>query len=67
MQKRYFWNPATCNCKNGQYLASIVGNSVITCDEITEEMKAISKTSVPTKIVPTETFPIYFNKKKESL
>ena len=26
----YIWNPATCSCKNGKYLASTVGNSVIT-------------------------------------
>ena len=28
------WNPATCNCENGKYLASIMDDSVITCDEI---------------------------------
>ena len=30
----YFWNPAACSCKNGKYLASIIDDSVITCDEI---------------------------------
>ena len=24
----YLWNPATCNCKNGKYLASIIDDSV---------------------------------------
>ena len=32
--KDYIWNPAPCNCKNGKYLASIIDNSVITCDKI---------------------------------
>ena len=31
---KYFWNTVTCSCKNGKYLASIIDNSVITCDEI---------------------------------
>ena len=30
------WNPATCNCKNGKYLASIIDDSVVRCDEILE-------------------------------
>ena len=30
------WNPATCSCKNDRYLASIIDNSVITCEEITD-------------------------------
>ena len=30
----YIWNPATCSCENGKYLASIVDDSVITCDKI---------------------------------
>ena len=33
-EKSYVWNPATCNCENGKYLASIMDDSVITCDEI---------------------------------
>ena len=33
-EKDYIWNPATCSCKNGKYLAIIKGHSVITCDEI---------------------------------
>ena len=31
-QKDYIWNPSTCNCKNGKYLASIIDSSVIMCD-----------------------------------
>ena len=34
--RKHVWNPATCNCKNGKYLASIMDDSMITCDEIIE-------------------------------
>ena len=30
------WNPATCNCKNEKYLASIIDDSVVRCNEIAE-------------------------------
>ena len=36
-KKDYVWNPATCNCGNGKYLASIKDDSAIMCDEIIEE------------------------------
>ena len=36
MWKDYIWNPATWSCKNGKYLASIVDDSVMTCDKIIE-------------------------------
>ena len=48
-----FWNPAACSCENGKYLASILGDSTIICDEVIEsyeketnfnEKKAICKT-----------------------
>ena len=32
--KSYVWNPATCNCENGKYLASIMDDSAIICDEV---------------------------------
>ena len=35
-EKDYVWNPATCNRENGKYLASIMNDSVIKCDEIIE-------------------------------
>ena len=38
-KKDYIWNPCTCSCENGKYLASIINNSVIKCDEIMEETK----------------------------
>ena len=33
-EKDYIWNPATCSCENGKYLASIMDDSAIKCDEI---------------------------------
>ena len=36
-QKEYVWNLSTCNCENGKYLASIMDDSVIMCDEIIEK------------------------------
>ena len=35
-KKDYIWNPATCSCQKGKYLASIMDDSVIICDEIIE-------------------------------
>ena len=54
--KIYIWNPATCSCKNGKYLKSIIVDSVITCDEITDaEVKLYNE--------ETETVEINFNEK----
>ena len=33
-ERDYIWNPAICIYENGKYIASIIDNSVITCDEI---------------------------------
>ena len=33
-EKDYIWNPAVCSCKSGKYLASIIDDLVIMCDEI---------------------------------
>ena len=52
-QKCYIWNPATCSCENGKYLASFTDDSVITCDETKESYDKETKT------VPTN-----FNEKK---
>ena len=35
-EKDYVWNPATCSCKNGKYLARVMDDSVIMCDEVIE-------------------------------
>ena len=40
-KKDYVWNPATCNCENEKYLASIIDDSGIICDEVIDvEMKS---------------------------
>ena len=33
-------HPATKSCKNGKYLVSIIGDSVINCDEIVDAKEA---------------------------
>ena len=40
-KKNYIWNPTTCSCENGKYLASIIEDSVISFDEMVEETKNI--------------------------
>ena len=60
-EKDYIWNPATCSCENGKYLASIIDDSVITCDEITEETKTvITKCNEKKTICGTKTFYLPF-------
>ena len=34
VKKNYIQNPDTYSCKDGKYLASIIDDSVISCDEI---------------------------------
>ena len=36
-EKDQIWNPSTCICENEKYLASIMDDSVIMCDEVIEE------------------------------
>ena len=43
----YVWNPATSNCKNGKYLASIMDDSAIIYDEVIESYAEEIKT-IPT-------------------
>ena len=35
-EQDYIRNPSTWNCENGKYLAIIIDDSVITCDQIIE-------------------------------
>ena len=51
VEKDYTWNPATCSYVNGKYLASIIDDSVITCDEIIEETKTTLTKTIATKTV----------------
>ena len=42
-KKDYIWNPIICSCENNKYfLASIIGDSMITYDEIIEETKTVA-------------------------
>ena len=42
-KNNFIWNPATCNCEHGKYLASIKDDSAISRDEIidAEETKSV--------------------------
>ena len=44
-EKDYVWNPTSCSCENGKFLASIMDDSAIICDEVIksydEEIKTI--------------------------
>ena len=40
--KGYIWNPAICSCDNGEYLPSIIDDSMISCDEIVKETKTVT-------------------------
>ena len=42
LKKDYICNPATCSRENGKYLTSIIDNSVMTCDEVIEEIKTVT-------------------------
>ena len=42
LKKDCNWSPTEHSCKNGEYLASIIDDSVIMCAEIIEETKTIS-------------------------
>ena len=58
--KCWIWNPATCSCENGKHLASIIDDSMITCDEIVEETK-IAQTNFNKKKQPVKHKIFIFN------
>ena len=41
-EKDYVWNPSGCICENGKYIATIIDNSVVTCDEIINTVGSVS-------------------------
>ena len=41
-KKDFIWNPATCSCKSRKFLESIIDDSVVSCNEIIEEIKPVS-------------------------
>ena len=60
-EKDYVWNPTTCNCGNGKYLASTINDSAIICDEVID---ADAKLNPEGSNDETKTIPIIFNEKK---
>ena len=60
-KKDYILNPATCSCENGKYLARIISDSVIMCDDIIEETRAVPPNFNETNaICKTKDFCILF-------
>ena len=45
--KKIMFDPATCNCENGKYLANIMDDSAIICYEVIESYDEEIKT-IPT-------------------
>ena len=58
MWKNYVWNLSTCNCENGKYLASIMNDSAIICDEIID-VKETNFNKKKKKIVKRRIFIFY--------
>ena len=56
-EKDHILNPVTFRCKNGKYLANIMEDLLITCDEIID-------TEVKSHEEETKTIPTSFNEKK---
>ena len=53
-ENNYVWNPATCNCENGKYFASIMNGSAIICDEVIDaDAKLIPIDDDETRTIPT--------------
>ena len=48
-KKDYIWNPVTYSCENSKYLANIIDNSVIICDQIIDTTKAVPRKMFLTK------------------
>ena len=42
-EKDYFWKPAACSCENGKYLANIIENSMIKCNELMKETEVFQQ------------------------
>ena len=56
MQKRLCLHPSTCSCEYGNYLETIIDNSLIMCDEVIDPETELNDKE--TKVIPTN-----FNKK----
>ena len=60
VKKDYIWNPAKCSCENGKYLLNLEDDSVITCDGIKEETKAVAINFNEKVACKTQSFYILF-------
>ena len=56
--KDYIWNPSTGNCENGKWLASIMDDLAITCDEIIDSYVKKSSFNEKKAICKTQNFKI---------
>ena len=45
VKQNHIWNPSKCSCENGKYLASIMNDSAIMCDEVIKSYHKKAKTS----------------------
>ena len=59
MWKRFLKFLKSCNCENGKYLASIMDDLAIMCDEVIESTMKTQKSNDETKTILTN-----FNEKK---
>ena len=58
-KKGYAWDPAPCNCENWKHLASIMDDSLIVLDEITDADSKISRTNFGEKQLACKTQNFY--------
>ena len=61
VKRNYIWNPATCSCENGKYLTNIMDNSVITCDEIVEEITVPTNFNEKSNLLKKIVFYLHFH------
>ena len=61
-EKEYIWNPSTCSCENGKYLASTMDDSAIMCDEIIDA-EAKSNSNAKSNEEEAKPVPANFNEK----
>ena len=64
-EKDHVVNPVTCSCENGNYLANIMDDSAISCDEVKDVgEEAKSNVEAKTSGEKTKTITTNFNEKK---
>ena len=66
VQKDYIWNPSACTCESGKYYRyeSIVGDSVITWEEIREVARTVPTKTFPIKAISRKIISTNFNEKR---